>query len=67
MERPAGARESEREGWREGGRDTTLKGLSKKKILFPPVPKVPRQCPLALMIHVCLSEGKSVGSERVKF
>jgi hypothetical protein len=36
------------------------------KILFSPVLKVPRQCPLVLPVEVRLREGKALGSEKGK-
>jgi hypothetical protein len=42
--------------------DTTFKGGQKH---FPAL-KVPRQCPLALLVEVCLRESKALGSEKVK-
>jgi hypothetical protein len=38
-----------------------------RNIIFSQVSKVPRQCPLALLVEVCLNEDKAVGSEKVKF
>jgi hypothetical protein len=41
-------------------RDITLKVGGKKH--FSPVSKVPRQCPLVLLVEVCLRESKAFGT-----
>jgi hypothetical protein len=51
----------ERERARE--RETTFKGGGKKHFCLSPVLKVPKQCPLALVVEVCLTEGEALGSE----
>jgi hypothetical protein len=48
--------------WGEVVRHTTIKGG--QGTFFPPVLKVPRQCPLALLVEVRLGEGKVLGSEK---
>jgi hypothetical protein len=35
-----------------------------QETFFPPVLKVPRQCPLVLLAEVRLREGKGLGSEK---
>jgi hypothetical protein len=34
-----------------------------RKTFFPPVSKVPRQCPLVLLVKVNLRQAKALGSE----
>jgi hypothetical protein len=41
-------------------RDTTFNGGGGEHF-FPPVLKVPRQCPLVLLVEVCLRESKAFG------
>jgi hypothetical protein len=42
-------------------RDTTFK--RREKHFLSPILKVPRQCPLVLLVEVCLTEGEALGSE----
>jgi hypothetical protein len=45
--------------WWEAVRDTTSKGWGGKKY-FSPVLKVPRQCPLVLLVKARLREGEAL-------
>jgi hypothetical protein len=46
---------------REVARETIFKG-EEKETFFSPVLKVPRQCPLVLLVEICLREGKAFGT-----
>jgi hypothetical protein len=52
----------ERKRW-EVVRDTTFKEGGINGFFFPPVLKVPRQCPLALPVEVYFTGGEASGSE----
>jgi hypothetical protein len=50
--------------WGEAVRDTIFKGGKARNFFFQsPVLKVPRQCPLVLLVEVCLRKGKGLKRE----
>jgi hypothetical protein len=60
----------EREGGEEkagGGSERRYIWGERQEIFFPPVLKVPRQCPLILLVEVHLRECEALRSEKVKF
>jgi hypothetical protein len=49
--------------WKEAHEKHYIYGV---QIFFSPALKVPRQCPLVLLIDVCLREDEALGSKKVK-
>jgi hypothetical protein len=47
-------------------RYATFNGVGGGKKIFCPVLKVPRYCPLVLLVAVSLREGKALGSKKGK-